>query len=297
MESRAWDGVQEFSQDTSHLECRAQAVLWVTAAMMVVEVVGGYTLGSMALLADGWHMGTHVAAFVVTLVAYRLMGRWRHDRRFSYGTQKISVLGGFVSALLLAGVALTMLLESVSRWWSPAPVHYGEAAAIAALGLSVNLCSAWLLRTGHRHAPGCQHDATWRAAYLHVVADALTSVMTLVALSLAWRMHWGALDAVSGCIGALVIMRWCWRLLRDTTLRLIDKLPDTQLQDWVERALSGQHCRLLDIRVVSLESGSYAVALTLVPSETMPVEYYRALLLRHPEITHLTIEMRGVSPD
>ncbi|MGL6222617.1 MAG: CDF family Co(II)/Ni(II) efflux transporter DmeF, partial [Steroidobacteraceae bacterium] len=217
--------------DTSNpvAERRTRQVMWLTLAMMVVEIAAGTVLGSMALLADGWHMSSHALALGVSAFAYSLARRHAHDPRFAFGTWKIEVLGGYTSAVFLLGVAAYMGIESITRLLQPAPIRFDEAIPVAVLGLGVNVLSAWLLAGGHdhghahghehSHAHGgghAHHDLNLRSAYLHVVADAATSVLAIIALVGGKDLgaHW--LDPVMGIVGTVLVGRWAIGLLRDT---------------------------------------------------------------------------------
>jgi cation diffusion facilitator family transporter len=223
-----WQHDHDFHLDSSHGERRTRYVVLLTAVMMVVEIAAGYLYGSMALLADGWHMGTHVAALGISLFAYGYARRHADDPRYSFGTGKVSSLAGFASAVALAVVALMMGAESVQRLLSPQTIHFDEAILVASVGLAVNLLSAWLLRDDHSHhhhghdEPHHHHDHNLRAAYLHVLADALTSLLAIVALLCGRALGWVWMDALMGIVGALVIAKWGLDLIRETGGVLLD---------------------------------------------------------------------------
>src|SRR4051794_36905256 len=207
-------------------ERRVWLVVGLTFAMMVAEIVGGTLFGSMALVADGWHMSTHAAALAIAALAYRFARTHAHDPRFSFGTGKLGELAAFASAVILAMIALFIGYESVTRLISPVPIRFGEAIPIAVLGLGVNLASAWLLHDHdhHAHAHGHHHgddhahdhghhghehhDTNIRAAYVHVLADALTSVLAIIALVAGLSFGWVWLDPVMGLVGTGVIAAW-----------------------------------------------------------------------------------------
>lgn len=227
---RRWQHTHRFTSDSASAEQSATRVMLLTAGMMLVEIVAGMLFGSMALLADGWHMATHVAAFGITLFAYRYARSHADNPRFTFGTGKVSVLGGFASAVALAVVALVMALESVLRMVEPQEIRFNEAIGVAAIGLLVNLVCGMLLHGHHDHDvhADCDHDGhhhhdhNLRAAYLHVVADALTSVFAIVALVSGKYFGWVLLDPLMGLVGAAVISRWAWGLVRDTGHILLD---------------------------------------------------------------------------
>ena len=218
-------------------ERRTWLVVGLTAAMMVAEIIGGIVFGSMALLADGWHMSTHAAALAIAALAYQYARRHTHDPRFAFGTGKLGDLAAFASAIVLGIIALMIAYESLVRLARPVPIAYAEAIAVAAVGLVVNLVCAWLLRDEHDHhhhhaeddhAHSHHHhrDHNLRAAYLHVLADALTSVLAIGGLALALWFTWPWIDAVVGLVGACVIAAWSYGLIRDSGRVLLDVVPD-----------------------------------------------------------------------
>src|SRR4029450_12327348 len=231
----------DFVPDFSHAERRTRIVIGITAAMMVLEILVGMMSNSMVLLADGWHMSTHVLAFLITAVAYYFARTQAGNARFSFGTGKIGVLGGFTSAVVLAIVALLMAGESVHRLFVPLEIHFNEAIGIACLGLLVNLGCAVLL--AHRHqegGSGSSHhqDLNLRAAYLHVLADAFTSVLAITALTGGKFFGWAWLDPVVGIVGSGVVFSWAYTLLRDTSGILLDRTPaSSDLPDEIRRAV------------------------------------------------------------
>ena len=220
-----WKHEHDFSGDTSSAEKRTRKVIALTTIWMVVEIVTGYLFHSMALVADGWHMSTHVAAFILAALAYSFARRHAKDARFSFGTGKIGVLGGFTSAIVLSAVAFLMAAESIHRLFVPESIHFREAICVAAGGLAVNLICAFVLKDEphhhhhHEHAAGDHHrhhDLNLRAAYVHVLADAFTSVTAIVALSAGYCYGWVWLDPVMGLVGTVVIISWAYTLARDT---------------------------------------------------------------------------------
>ena len=235
-----------FALDSSSAERRTHIVIGITAAMMIVEIVVGIISNSMALLADGWHMGTHVTAFFISALAYYLSRRHSSDPLHSFGTAKIGVLGGFASAIILLVVAVLMAGESVHRFWAPLSIRFNEAIGIATLGLGVNVvCAAILtLRHDHEHWSGAHHDhdhhsdLNLRAAYLHVLADAFTSVTAIAALVAGKFLGWNWLDPVVGVLGSSVVMSWSYALIRDTSGILLDRTPaSSHLPDAIRRAV------------------------------------------------------------
>lgn len=294
--------------DTRHplAERRTRQVMWLTAAMMVVEIAAGTLLGSMALLADGWHMSSHALALGVSAGAYALSRRHAEDPRFAFGTWKIEVLGGYTSAVFLLGVAAYMGIESVTRLFSPQPIRFDEAIPVAVLGLGVNVVSAWLLAAGHGHdghAPahshaaghGHHHDLNLRSAYLHVVADAATSVLAIVAL--AGGKYFGAswLDPVMGLAGTVLVGRWAIGLLRETGRVLLDADMDApvvqEVRDVVQ-SLPGAP-RLRDLHVWRVGKGKFACIVSLAADDRWQLcaAEVRAALAVHEELVHVTVEI------
>lgn len=222
--------------DHARNERRTWIVIIITAAMMVAEIVAGRLYGSMALTADGWHMSTHAAAMLIAALAYHYARKHARNPRFSFGTGKLGELAGFASAVILALIAILISWESFARLRSPVGIDFREAILVAVVGLVVNLGCAWLLRGshghghdhGHSHDHGAGRDGNLRAAYIHVVADALTSVLAIVGLVVGSLYGWLWLDPVIGIIGALVIARWSWGLIRNTGGVLLDYLPESE---------------------------------------------------------------------
>ena len=295
-----------FTHDTRHAERNTRRVVVITLVMMVVEVVGGYALNSMALLADGWHMSSHALAMGLSLGAYVLARRYANDRRFAFGTWKIEILGAFSSALLLGVVAALMLWQSVERMFSPSPIHYDEAIAIAVLGLAVNLLCAWLLRdTPHDHGHGHSHehdhhhhshghhDVNLRAAYIHVIADAATSLLAIGAL-LGGRFFGASwLDPMMGIVGAVLVTRWAIGLLRESGAILLDAEMHHPVVDEVRDVVREQlpQAAISDLHVWRVGRGSYACVLALVSHEPVTPAQVREQLAVHEELVHVTVEV------
>jgi len=298
---------------TSTGERRTRWVVALTFAMMVVEVGAGLLYGSMALLADGWHMGTHAAAIGIAAYAYVFERRHARDRRYTFGPGKARALGGFASAVGLAAAAALVFFESAGRLASPVPIRFDEAIAVAVLGLAVNLASAFLLRHDeHDHEPEREplvghdasssdhgvvhphHDHNLRAAYLHVLADALTSVFALVALSAGKLAGWVWLDPMMGVVGALVIGRWSLGLLRDTAAVLLDAEVEPERLAAIRHAVEqGGDCTLADLHVWRIGPRHYAAILSVVGPEPCTPDAYRALLAEFSDLVHVTVEVNG----
>ena len=291
-----WQHNHEFLVIQEHGEKRTAQVLLLTAVTMVVEIIAGLTFGSMALLADGWHMGTHVAAFAITIFAYRYAKKHSSSKRFSFGTGKVSVLGGFASAVALVVVALMMALESVHRLFSPQAIRFNEAIGVAVLGLIVNLLSALLLQSqhGHDHDHGHHqhHDHNLRAAYLHVLADAFTSVLAIVALFSGKYLAWHWLDPMMGIVGAAVITKWAHGLLKETSGILLDGSIDMEIQQKLIQTIeSDKDNRVSDIHVWKVGPNHYATVISIVTHFPQAPQYYKRLINDLANLDHITIEV------
>lgn len=286
-------------------ERRTWAVVGLTATMMAVEIAGGTVFGSMALLADGWHMATHAGALAIAAFAYRFARTHARDPRFAFGTGKLGDLAGFTSAIVLALIALAIGYESVVRLFQPVSIHYDEAIAIAVVGLGVNLASVWLLGGDHHHEPHHGHDHdhdqddhhhphddhNLRSAYWHVLADALTSVLAIAGLLAARFYGWTWLDPVIGVVGAVVIARWAWGLIRDAGAILLDAAPTRALGDAIRARLEAGSDRIADLHIWRLGPGHHAAIVSLVADAPEPVEYYKARLRDLAELSHVTVEV------
>ncbi|SPE34496.1 Cation diffusion facilitator family transporter [Burkholderiales bacterium] len=301
----AWHHDHSFDKGNIAAERGTRAVMWITAAMMMVEIAAGWGYNSMALLADGLHMSSHAVAIGLSAFAYAAARRHSADRRFAFGTWKIEVLGGFASAMLLVAFAALMLAGSVERLINPAPIHYEDAIVIAALGLLVNLVCAFILGAAHHgehgerhdhHHPGHHHDLNLRSAYVHVVADAATSVLAIVAL--AGGLHYGLawLDPATGMVGAVVVALWAKRLIADTGKVLLDCEMDHPIVDETRAAIEEggreSQTRVVDLHVWRVGKASYSCAVSLLTHDgTLTPEQVRAWLSQHGEIAHSTIEI------
>jgi cation diffusion facilitator family transporter len=292
-----WQHSHQFDSGNPPAEANTWRVVALTAAMMLVELAAGWAFNSMALLADGWHMSTHVAALGLTAAAYVFSRRWTTDPRFVFGTWKVQVLAGFASAVVLGMVALFMVAESVQRLYHPLAIRYDQALAVAVVGLSVNLVSAWLLR-GHEPGPAGAdgqhqaHDLNLRAAYLHVVADATTSVLAVIALLGGRLLGWAWLDPVMGLAGAAVITVWAQGLVRATSRVLLDREMDHPLVGRVRQALEEDgDTRVSDLHLWRVGRERFACIAAVVTSTPRPPDHYRTLLQRHPQLVHVTVEV------
>lgn len=282
------------TRDRTRAERRTLAVVALTVTTMAVEVVAGTIFGSMALLADGWHMATHGAALGLSLFAYAYARRHADDPGFSFGTGKVSALGGFASAVALGGVATLVLGESVWRLADPVTIHFDEALAVAVAGLVINLVSALLLRE-HRHPaePGHHHhDHNLRAAYLHVLADALTSVLAIGALLAGKLAGWGFVDPLVGVLGAIVIGRWAIGLVRDSARVLLDAEIGPAERESLRRAIEADaDNRVADLHVWRVGPRHLAAIVSVVTHDPRPPEHYKALLRDRRDLVHVTVEV------
>src|SRR5438477_1121539 len=284
-----------FVHDFSRGERRTRIVIAITGTMMVLEITVGLLSHSMALLADGWHMSTHVTAFLITAAAYYFTKRHASDLRFSFGTGKIGVLGGFASAVVLSVVALLMAGESVHRIFVPLSIHFNEAIGIACLGLVANLGCAILLKDDHAHSHEHHqhhHDLNLRAAYLHVLADAFTSMLAIVALTSGKFFGWIWLDPVVGIVGSAVVFSWAYNLLRDTSGILLDRIPvSSDLPDEIRKAIESDGDSVVtDLHVWQVGAGKFAAMMSIVAHEPKSCDSYRALIRGYDELVHVTIE-------
>jgi cation diffusion facilitator family transporter len=284
-------------------ERRTLLVVGLTAMMMIAEIVAGTLTGSMGLLADGWHMGSHVAALGLAAFAYRFSRRHADSRCYSFGTGKVGPLAGFASALVLGLVALGMATESIHRLINPVGIDYSAAMLVAAIGLAVNLGSAMLLGGHHhhhhadqhcsdRHSHDHHHDHNLRAAHVHVLADVLTSLLAIVALAggalfgLAW------LDPVIGVGGAAVILCWSWGLVRSTSNVLLDAEADGTVADKIRTRLEREAgCRVVDLHLWQVGTGHLALIVSLVAHNPRPPRHYKRLLGEIDGLSHVTVEV------
>ncbi|MFZ4580122.1 MAG: CDF family Co(II)/Ni(II) efflux transporter DmeF [Myxococcota bacterium] len=277
-------------------ERRTWLVVVLTALMMVGEIAAGWAYGSMALLADGWHMATHAGALGIAGWAYRLARQRANDRTFSFGTGKVGDLAGFSSAIVLAVVALAVAWESVQRLLQPVHVAFDEAIAVATLGLVVNLVSAAVLGHGHdhEHSHAHEHDHNLRAAYLHVLADALTSILAIVAL-LAGRLRgWTWMDPAMGLVGAVVILRWSKGLLLDTARVLLDVDPDPRRTAELRACIETDGDRVVDLHLWRVGPQHLAVIVSVATARGTTVQQVRARLPDRADLAHVTVEVREI---
>lgn len=293
-------------------ERRVWLVIALTATMMVVEIAAGHWFGSMALIADGWHMSTHAAAMLIAVLAYRFARKNAGNRAFTFGTGKVGDLAGFASAVILALIALLIGWESFQRLLQPVPISFNQAIMVAVIGLFVNLLSAWLLRDDHHHHHhhghghhhhhdhdhdhhhGNSQDNNLRAAYLHVLADALTSLLAIVALLLGRAYGWFWADPVMGIVGAVVISRWSWGLIKDSGGVLLDRVPEGgYIEAKVRKAVETDGDRITDLHIWQVGPGHYSVIVSIASETPKPAAEYKAMLDQIDHVSHTTVEVYG----
>jgi cation diffusion facilitator family transporter len=294
-----WQHTHDFAVIHEQGEKRTKQVLIITAVTMVVEILAGIGYGSMALLADGWHMGTHVAAFMITIFAYRYADKHANNPAFTFGTGKVSVLGGFASAIALSGVSLVMIIESVRRILEPQPIHFNEAIGVAALGLFINILSAFILQGRHSNKHDeHRHDHNLKAAYMHVLADALTSLLAIAALVCGKYLGWNWLDPIIGIVGAAVIMRWSYTLLKETSPILLDgSIEGEYISAITEKIESTMDNQVSDIHVWKVGPVHYSAIISIVTHYPQKIEYYKNLLKDFKELSHITIEINNCTSE
>lgn len=293
--------------DHARNERRTWWVVALTTVMMIAEIVAGTMFSSMALLADGWHMATHAAALAIAGFAYAYARRHAGNVRYTFGTGKVGDLAAYTSALILLSVALMIAWDSAARLANPVPIAFGEALVVAVFGLGVNLASAALLshgrarergpdqahdhRHGHDHHHG--HDQNLRAAYLHVLTDALTSVLAIVALGCGALFGWIWLDPVMGFVGAGLILYWAVGLLRDTSRVLLDADPNPVLAERIVRAVEeNPGDRIADLHIWRVGPGRFAAIVSIVTDGATTPENYKMKLADHAGLVHLTVEVQ-----
>lgn len=302
----AWMHEHVFDEGSHAAERGARIVMWITLAMMVVEIAAGWWYNSMALLADGWHMSSHALAIGLSAFAYSAARRYARDPRFTFGTWKIEILAGFTSAVFLLGIAALMVFSSLERILSPQPIHYREAIIVAAVGLIVNVVCAFILGGAHHNhdneAPGHHHghdhhshDLNLKSAYVHVIADAATSVLAIVALAGGWIYGWSWLDPAMGIVGAILVAVWAKNLIIETGKVLLDREMDHPVVEEIRGAVEtgdDADTRIVDLHVWRVGKQSYSCALSVVTGDPhLTAKQVRQQITIHDEIVHTTIEI------
>ena len=317
-----WIHDHVFDSSNQAAEKSTRVVMWITAAMMVVEITAGWWYNSMALLADGWHMSSHAVAIGLSAFAYSAARRYARDPRFAFGTWKIEILGGFASAVFLLGVAGVMVFGSIERLLDPQPIHYKEAVIVAVIGLAVNIVCAMILGRVHHHDhdhshhhghhhdhqhahaapqtgasdPAHRHDLNLKSAYVHVIADAATSVLAIVALIGGWLWGWSWLDPVMGLLGAVLVAVWAKGLIAETSKILLDREMDhpvvEEIREVVQAISPDNNTTVTDLHVWRVGKRVYSCAMTVVThDQTLTPTMIREAISIHEEIVHATIEI------
>ncbi|MFC1862539.1 CDF family Co(II)/Ni(II) efflux transporter DmeF [Thermodesulfobacteriota bacterium] len=297
-----WEHDHIFEIDDGRGEQRTKLVVLLTLITMIVEISAGYIYGSMALLADGWHMGTHTAALGISVFAYVYARKHADDKRFSFGTGKVGALGGFGSAVILAVVAVIMAVESVQRILSPTTILFNQAIIVAIVGLTVNLASAFILRGRHEHshesrsAHDHHHDHNLRSAYVHVLADALTSLLAIAALLSGKYFGWILMDPLMGIVGAIVIIRWSYGLLRDSGNMLLDREIDQRTISDIKKTIEQEEDnRVSDIHVWRIGARHLSAIVSVVTDYPKPPVHYKTLLSDFQQLGHIVVEVNPCS--
>ncbi|SNS19044.1 CDF family Co(II)/Ni(II) efflux transporter DmeF [Pseudomonas segetis] len=305
-----WQQSHNYRPLETHAERQAWRVTALTGATMLVEIIAGYLFNSMALLADGWHMASHMVALGLSALAYFMARRYANDQRFAFGTWKVEVLAGFASALMLVVVVVMLAFESLLRLFNPQVIAFDMALVVAVIGLLVNLLSAWLLRDqhehGHAHGHGHEHgeshagrDLNRHAAFIHVLADALTSVAAIAALLGGMLLGWDWLDPLMGVIGSVIIAVWAKGLLVETGKALLDREMDHPVVARIRSTLE-QHAdtHVTDLHAWRVGRSQFACIVSLVTHQQVTADYYKLQLGQIRELVHVTVEVnRCEAPD
>jgi cation diffusion facilitator family transporter len=293
-----WEHSHNFSVENKLHEKKVKTVFWLTTVIMVLEIAAGTWSGSMALLADGWHMGTHSAAFLIAIFAYSYAKKHANNNDFSFGTGKVNSLGGFASAIALAIVALMMIIESVQRLLEQQSIHFNEAIVVAIIGLVVNVASVFILHDDHHHHHGehhHHHDHNMKAAYFHVLADTLTSLLAIVALLVGKYVGLVWMDPVMGGVGAIVILRWSYSLVKESSDILLDKSVKKSTLEKISNALSDKNTVVNDLHVWTIATAHQAAIIKVTSASPLTsVEYEDILKKILPQLSHISIEIKRI---
>lgn len=303
-----WAHQHQYGTGNAAAERGTRLVLWITIATMVVEIVAGWWFNSMAVLADGWHMSSHALAIGLSAFAYAAARKYAADPSFAFGTWKIEVLASYTSAIFLLGVAAAMVFGSLERLWSPQPIHYAEAMIVAVGGLAVNLVCALILGQAHdhhghahhghdhQHGHDHHHDLNLKAAYIHVITDALTSVLAIAALGGGWLWGWAWLDPATGLVGAVLVALWAKNLIVQSGRVLLDREMDdpvvAEIREVIAALPESGNTQITDLHVWRVGNGAYACAISLLTHDAAltPLQIREALGI-HEEIVHVTVEI------
>jgi len=303
-----WTHEHVFDEGSHAAERGTRAVMWITAVMMVIEIIAGWWFNSMALLADGWHMSSHAVAIGLSAFAYAAARRYARDPRFAFGTWKIEVLAGFSSAIFLLGVAAMMVFASVERIFSPQPIHYQDAIVVAAVGLIVNVVCAMILGHAHdhdhdhghhhHHDHEHHHDLNLKSAYLHVLADALTSLLAIFALLGAKYLGFIWADPLMGIVGALLVARWSLGLLHTTSVVLLDRQAPEKIRNSIRTAIERDRDNsVTDLHVWAVGPNIYSAIVSVVTHEPLAPSHYKSLVPSNLGIVHLAVEVHRCTDD
>jgi len=297
-EIQPWQHHHNFNQEKKAAEQKTFFVVLLTLSAMLIEIIAGWVYNSMALFADGWHMCTHASALSISLIAYILARKYTNDKRFAFGTWKIEILGAYTSAILLGIVGLFVLVISIERIFKPIEIIYNYALIVAVAGLIVNVVSAFILQQGHTNhhyngqGPYHEEDLNLQSAYLHVIADALTSLFAIFALLGAKYFHWNWLDPLVGIIGSLLIFRWAFMLIRNTSVILLDREMDSPLiKEITEIIESDGDSKISDLHLWRVAQDKYACILSIVSKNLCSITDYKNKLKKIDELAHITIEI------
>ena len=301
-----WAHQHQYGTGNAAAERGTRLVLWITIATMLVEIVAGWWFNSMAVLADGWHMSSHALAIGLSAFAYAAARKYATDPSFAFGTWKIEVLASYTSAIFLLGVAGAMVFGSLERLWSPQPIHYAEAMIVAIGGLAVNLVCALILGQAHdhhhdhdhppHHGHAHHHDLNLKAAYIHVVTDALTSLLAIAALAGGWLWGWAWLDPATGLVGAVLVALWAKNLIVQSGRVLLDREMDhpvvAEIREVIAALPESGNTQITDLHVWRVGNGAYACAISLLTHDPAltPLQIREALGI-HEEIVHVTVEI------
>jgi cation diffusion facilitator family transporter len=303
-----WEHKHQYGTGNAAAERGTRLVLWITVATMLIEIVAGWWFNSMAVLADGWHMSSHALAIGLSAFAYSAARKYANDPSFAFGTWKIEVLASYTSAIFLLGVAGAMVFGSLDRLWSPQPIHYAEAMAVAAAGLAVNLVCAMILGQAHdhhghdhhhehdHHHHDHHHDLNLKAAYIHVLTDAMTSVLAIAALAGGWLWGWAWLDPATGLVGAILVAVWAKNLIMQSGRVLLDREMDhpvvAEIREVIDTLPQSGATQITDLHVWRVGNGAYACSLSLLTHDPAltPLDIRRALSV-HAELVHITTEI------
>ena len=295
-----WEHSHNYGLDDEHSKKKVKAVFWLTTIIMILEIVAGTWSGSMALLADGWHMGTHSAAFLIALFTYAYSKKHAKNQSFSFGTGKVNYLGGFASAVGLALVALMMIIESIQRLIEPQNIFFNEAILVAIIGLLVNIASVFLLHDDHHHNHDNEHhhhhDHNMKAAYFHVLADTLTSVLAIVALFFGKYAGLIWMDPVMGIVGAIVIIRWSFNLIKGSSDVLLDKSVNPEVLSLISNEIIGKNNTIIhDLHVWNVAAAHQAAIISISSKNPLSIEEYKRILKQHlPLLSHVSVEILPV---